>query len=155
MGAAARRDPFVDRVLPFRRERFFESLREYAPSRYDFAVDFQGLVKSAVVARLAGPRRIFGFAGGIARERAGVAVLFDPGNHDRRPHGDMRLDLAAAAGARRAAPVFPLPQDARKGSCPMASSCSPRRSRDGAPSNGPWSIYRELAQKTFPFLLSK
>src|SRR3984893_10817271 len=63
-------NPFVDRVVPFRRERFFESVRELRAERYDFAVDFQGLLKSAVVARLAGPLAIFGFAGGIARERA-------------------------------------------------------------------------------------
>jgi heptosyltransferase-1 len=111
-------NPFVDRVVSFRRERFFESVRELRAESYEFAVDFQGLVKSAVVARLAGPRRIFGFAAGIARERA--ACLF---YSNRVPTTavhmvDMRLDLAAAAGAGKASMVFPLPPGCSEGVLP-------------------------------------
>ena len=111
-------NPFVDRVLRFRRERFFESLRELRAERYDFAVDFQGLVKSAVVARLAGPRRIFGFAGDIARERAASLFYSNRVTTTEVHMVDMRLDLAAAAGARKAAPVFPLPAGRAEGDLP-------------------------------------
>src|SRR5580658_9358463 len=138
-------NPFVDRVLPFRRERFFESLRELRAENYDFAVDFQGLVKSAVVARLAGPCRIFGFAGGIARERA-ASLFYSTRVTTTEIHMvDMRLDLAAAAGARKGAPVFPLPPGRAEGDLPdgefvLASPLAGWRSKQ-------WPIehYRELA----------
>jgi heptosyltransferase I len=140
-------NPFVDRVLPFRRERFFESLRELRVERYDFAVDFQGLVKSAVVARLAGPRCIFGFAAGIARERA-ASLFYSTRVTTTAVHMvDMRLDLAAAAGARKAAPVFPLPPGRAEGALPdgefvLASPLAGWRSKQW-----PMEHYRELATR--------
>jgi heptosyltransferase I len=138
-------NPFVDRVLPFRRERFFESLRELRAERYDFAVDFQGLVKSAVVARLARPRRIFGFAGSIARERAASLFYSNQVTTTAVHMVDMRLDLAAAAGARKAAPVFPLPPGRAEGELPdgefvLASPLAGWRSKQW-----PMEHYRELA----------
>ena len=57
-------NPFVDRVLLLRRDSFrglaasYRALRE---SSYLFAVDFQGLLKSALVAVAAQPGRIYGF----------------------------------------------------------------------------------------------
>jgi heptosyltransferase-1 len=140
-------NPFVDRVVVFRRERFFESLRELRAERYDFAVDFQGLVKSAIVACLASPRRIFGFASGIARERA--ASLF---YSNRIPTTaihmvDMRLDLAAAAGAGKAAMSFPLPPGRAEGDLPdgefvLASPLAGWRSKQW-----PSEHHRELAAR--------
>src|ERR1044071_7220662 len=54
-------NPFVDRVVPLRRDSLsgiFESRRDLRSFRYDFAVDFQGLLKSALVANAARPERI-------------------------------------------------------------------------------------------------
>jgi len=136
---------FVDRVIAFRRERFFESLRELRSEAYDLAVDFQGLVKSAVVARLAGPRRIFGFAAGIARERVASMFYSNPVHTSAIHMVDMRLDLAAAAGARKSTTVFPLPPGCAEGELPegefvLASPLAGWRSKQ-------WPIehYRELA----------
>src|SRR5467141_4717804 len=39
-----------------------QQLRRLRASAFDLALDFQGLLKSAMVARLSGARRIFGFA---------------------------------------------------------------------------------------------
>src|SRR6516165_1691482 len=63
-------NPFLDRVLAFRRDRrgIAASLRALRSENYDLAVDFQGLIKSAVVARLARPGRLVGFRRGIARD---------------------------------------------------------------------------------------
>lgn len=70
-------NPFVDRLLFLRRNSaggLLESWRELRAERYDFVVDFQGLLKSALVASAAHAERIFGFHQSQARER--VAALF-------------------------------------------------------------------------------
>src|SRR5579862_8557492 len=62
-------NPFVDRVLTFDRHasggvrRLWRELRAH---RFDFAVDFQGLIKSALVACAARTDRIYGFDQSIA-----------------------------------------------------------------------------------------
>src|SRR5881398_3755838 len=38
-----------------------QQLRRLRASAFDVAIDFQGLIKSATIARLSGARRIFGF----------------------------------------------------------------------------------------------
>src|ERR1700743_1708892 len=69
-------NPFLDRVIAFRRDRrgLMARLRELRAEPSDLAIDFQGLIKSAVVARLARPGRLVGFRRGIARESP--ATLF-------------------------------------------------------------------------------
>jgi heptosyltransferase I len=105
-------NPFVDRVLAIRRDSpaaLWESWRQLRDGRYDFAVDFQGLMKSAVVASLARTRRIFGFHATQARERP-AALFYSDTALSRSAHMvDKNLDLAAAAGAAGALRVFPLP----------------------------------------------
>src|SRR5581483_1630913 len=105
-------NPFVDRVLLLRREApagLLASWRELRASRYDFAVDFQGLVKSALVASVARPERIFGFHQSQARERA-AALFYSDFAVSRSVHMvDKNLDLAAKAGAASTLRVFPLP----------------------------------------------
>ena len=57
-------NPFIDRLVLLRRGTLvglLESWHSLRAERYDFAVDFQGLIKSAVVASAAHPDRIFGF----------------------------------------------------------------------------------------------
>src|SRR5947207_15503991 len=63
---------------------------ELRRARYDVAIDLQGLIKSALLARSSGAERVLGFASSYARER--LARLFytdayDPGRgglYDRR-----------------------------------------------------------------------
>jgi lipopolysaccharide heptosyltransferase I len=56
------------------------AIRELRRSRYDVALDLQGLVKSAVLARLSGARRVVGFASSYLRE--GLARVFYTDAHD-------------------------------------------------------------------------
>jgi len=51
-----------------------EAVRELRRSRYDSALDLQGLLKSAVLARLSGAARVIGFPTPLLRER--LAALF-------------------------------------------------------------------------------
>ena len=57
-------NPYVERVIGLNRRTLAglrSAWRELRATRIDFAVDFQGLTKSAVVATLARPERIYGF----------------------------------------------------------------------------------------------
>lgn len=87
---------------------WLDARRELRRRRYDMALDFQGLVKSAVLARLSGAARVLGFDRRGARE--GAAALF----YSERVAGegghviDKNLRLAAAAGARTDVKAFPI-----------------------------------------------
>jgi len=106
-------NPYVDSVVHLDRRPTFTALREawseLRAGRFDFAVDFQGLVKSAIVATLARPERIFGFNAEYARE--GPASWFYSTKVPIRSYHavDRNLDLAAAAGASSILRTFPLP----------------------------------------------
>ena len=105
-------NPFVDRTVLVRRRDaagLLASWRELRSARFDFAVDFQGLVKSAVVAAIARPERIFGWDRGQLREAAAGVFYTHRASSSAAHVVDRNLDLAAAAGARDALRVFPLP----------------------------------------------
>jgi hypothetical protein len=66
-------NPFVDRIVTLDRGSFqglAASHRALRQSAYRFAVDFQGLLKSALVAVAAQPETIYGFDSSLVRERA-------------------------------------------------------------------------------------
>jgi lipopolysaccharide heptosyltransferase I len=88
---------------------WFETRRALQARRYDVAIDFQGLIKSAALARLSGARRVVGFDAEAARESA--AALFYT---DRQATGEGRhvieknLALVGALGVRDDGWEFPL-----------------------------------------------
>jgi len=88
---------------------WFEMRRTLRGERYDVALDFQGLIKSAIFARMSGAGRVIGFdrralrepaARWFYRERVDVAE----GQHVIQKN----LRLAAALGASTDRPEFPL-----------------------------------------------
>lgn len=114
-------NPFVDRLvcLDSRGMRALATLlAELRRARFQLAVDFQGLVQSALLARLARPARLYGFHRSAAREKA-AAVFY---SHTVRPRAahvvEQNLELAAAAGAHRVVRVFPLPAGEPEGELP-------------------------------------
>ncbi len=114
-------NPFVDRVVLLRRRNasgLLASWRELRSAPFDFAVDFQGLLKSAVVAAAARPRHIFGWDRSQLREPA-AGVFYTHRALSASAHVvDRNLDLAAAAGASQAVRVFPLPAGRPEGPLP-------------------------------------
>jgi lipopolysaccharide heptosyltransferase I len=93
------------------------AIRELRRARYDVAIDFQGLLKSAVLARASGAARVAGFAAPYARER--LAPLFysdayDPGAagvHDpqeTRHVVALNLGLLSVVGVNNPATEFPI-----------------------------------------------
>jgi heptosyltransferase I len=114
-------NPYVDAVLHLDR-RTFASLRsawrELRAQRFDIAVDFQGLVKSALVVTLARPEKIFGFNAEYARESP-ASWFYSTKVPIRHYHAvERNLDLAAAAGASSILHTFPLPAGERQGKLP-------------------------------------
>src|SRR5213592_677682 len=75
-----------------------QQLRLLRASAFDLALDFQGLLKSATVARLSGARRIFGFDSNGLREPASRFLL-----HQTVPISDgshvIRKNLSLVASA--------------------------------------------------------
>ena len=98
--------PIVDRRIVLRtrsaslRRGVTELRRALTGESYDVAIDVQGLLKSAVVARLSGARRILGFTPPHLRERA--ARVFYTETHDPGDTAhviEKNLTFAAALGA--------------------------------------------------------
>ena len=105
--------PVVDRCLPTPRLRaaaeFPRLLRTLRAARYDAAIDFQGLLKSAVLARGSGAGRVIGFGRGQVRERAARLFYTETPDIGSPAHViDRNLALGAALGAPRAPAEFPI-----------------------------------------------
>ena len=91
-------------------------IRELRRSRYDVALDLQGLVKSAVFARSSGAARVIGFAPRYLREplaRLFYTEVHDPGGggmyHPDETHVVWtNLGMLAPLGIRVAAPEFTI-----------------------------------------------
>jgi lipopolysaccharide heptosyltransferase I len=75
-----------------------QQLRRLRASPFDLAIDFQGLLKSAAVARLSGARRRVGFDRADLREPASRFLLTETVRVPARSHV-IRKNLALAAGA--------------------------------------------------------
>jgi lipopolysaccharide heptosyltransferase I len=83
-------------------------LRRLRAARYDVAVDAQGLLKSALLAYLAGAGRVVGLARGHLREPI-ASWAYDATVEPAGPHVvDNALTLARAAGAAVGPPRFAL-----------------------------------------------
>ena len=114
-------NPFVDHAALVDRKSFGSliALREKLRlSHFDFAVDLQGLIKSALIAASARPDRIYGFHRSQVRE--GLAALFY--SHSVRansPHVvDQNLELIKATGASNVVRSFHIPQGRPEGELP-------------------------------------
>lgn len=93
------------------------AIGELRRARYDVAIDLQGLLKSAVLARSSGAPRVVGFSSRYARERAarlfytdaynpGRGGLYDP--RETRHVVDINLGLLAVLGITAPAREFPI-----------------------------------------------
>jgi heptosyltransferase I len=114
-------NPYVDRIAILERRNpgaWMRNWRKLRAERFDFAVDFQGLVKSALAASLSRPERIFGFHQSQVRERP-AALFYSNRTVARATHVvDRNLELAADAGAVSILRTFPLPDGAPEGELP-------------------------------------
>jgi lipopolysaccharide heptosyltransferase I len=115
--------PIVDRRLVLRDRGghggapLWSVIRQLRKTRYDFAFDLQGLLKSAVLSKLSGAPRIVGFSAGYLREglaRPFYTDVHDPGGggmYDPRERSHvvhMNLGLLAAVGIADQKAEFPI-----------------------------------------------
>lgn len=111
----------VDSVLPFNRKRWGQlpariaALRRIRPQ---VAIDFQGLIQSAVVARLTGPGRVLGMGRAAAREPLAARFYQQTVEPQSLHIVDRNLELAAAAGAADGPIEFPIPSGSPEGNLP-------------------------------------
>ena len=92
-----------------------QQLRLLRASAFDLALDFQGLIKSAMIARLSGARRIVGFAREALREPPSRLLLHETISIPRGLHV-IRKNLALVEGALG----IPIPRDADQFQFPIA-----------------------------------
>ena len=109
----------LDRVIVVRAgtpAAWIEAVRELRRERYDAALDFQGLMKSAVLARASGARRVIGFSIWHLREKTARPFYSEtdakhgpPVAPDEAPHVIRKnLDLLRAVGVTTDRIAFPL-----------------------------------------------
>jgi heptosyltransferase-1 len=117
--------PIIDRRLVIDRKEssagatLWSAVRELRRSRYDVAIDLQGLVKSAALARSSGARRVVGFASSYLRERLARPLyteVYDPGcdgiydPRETRHVVEINLGLLKPLGISGVVPEFPIEQ---------------------------------------------
>jgi len=114
-------NPFIDRLILLERKNLrglWEAWRVLHKMRFDFAVDFQGLAQSALVASVGRPDRIFGFHQSQVREKP-AALFYSNKVRTQAAHVvDRNLELAAATGASSILRTFPLPEGSPEGELP-------------------------------------
>src|SRR5688572_16656243 len=111
-----------------------QQLRRLRASAFDIALDFQGLLKSASIARLSGARRVFGFSRDSLREPASRIFLSKTIPIPPKTHV-IRKNLMLASGALG----IPTPESAKDFSFPIGTSPS-HKAEAASVSNGNFAI---------------
>ena len=143
-------NPYVDRVIAFDRNTMLglrSAWRELRRERFDFAVDFQGLIKSALVAACARPERLYGFDSKCTRE--GPAAWFYSSRiySDSIHRVDKYLDLAVGAGVTNPLKVFPMPKGSPEGQLPRGEFVLASPSAGWGSKQWPIEQYAALAKR--------
>jgi lipopolysaccharide heptosyltransferase I len=103
--------PVLDRTIGVHTRKtgaLLSVVRDLRQARYDAALDLQGLLKSAVLARLSGAKRVIGFPAGLLREPA-ARFFYSETAGDAAPHViDKNLSMLTAIGVRMPEVEFPL-----------------------------------------------
>jgi heptosyltransferase-1 len=105
-------NPYVDEVIEINRREWSSLRTSWARLRsadWDLAVDLQGLIKSALVARASGANRIAGYPASQVRERAAAGFYTESHSVKAMHIVDRHLELAQAVGANPSWMEFPLP----------------------------------------------
>jgi heptosyltransferase-1 len=143
-------NPYVDAVLSIDRRTFAglrSAWRDLRRERFDLAVDFQGLIKSALVATIAKTDRIVGFDGAAARESV-ASWFYSTKVPIRNDHAvERNLDLAAAAGASNILRTFPLPAGVPEGDLPDGDFVLASPLAGWGAKQWPLEYYAKVAQK--------
>jgi heptosyltransferase-1 len=141
-------NPFVDEVveIDFTGRGVWAAMKALRRERFDVVVDFQGLVRSALVAALAKGNKKVGLHRSQAREGA-AALFYSTAVLTRSAHRvDGNLELAAAAGATNLLRVFPLPEGKPEGALPEGKFVLASPAAGWGAKEWPLEYYEEVAQ---------
>jgi hypothetical protein len=137
-------NPFIDRLVLFSRHSWAgirEAWRGLRAQKYDFAVDFQGLMQSALVATAARPTRIYGFHQSQLREPLAGLIYSDRVLSESAHVGGPEPGSGRSRGAATCSRRFTAGRNTgRRVAHRRFVLASPWR--DGAPNSGRWSITR-------------
>ena len=120
-------NPFVDEVIPLKRSigDAWHRMGTLRRERFDLAVDFQGLIQSAVVAKGACPVKLVGFGKESVREKPAAFFYSHTFNPAAAHVVDRNIELAVFAcggqpwqDASNALREFQLPQGCPEGTLP-------------------------------------
>lgn len=137
-------------------QSLISALRQLRSTRFDFAIDFQGLIKSAAVCLAARTRIRYGFEKRLLRESAAALVYNRHCLADDAHVVDMNLSLAAQAGAFPGPVQFPLPPGRTEGRLPdepfvLASPLAGWRSKQWPIEN--WAEFARMLHGQTPYRL--
>jgi heptosyltransferase-1 len=114
-------NPDIDEIVPFHRNglpNLLASLGKLHAIRPEIAIDFQTLIYTAAIGRLARPRRFYGWDAGYSREFL-AGYFYSRRIRYRSEHVvDQNLELAAAAGAAELVREFRIPAGSPEGALP-------------------------------------
>ena len=118
----ARHAAFADLIVPVDRIIVLEKpsvtawltlVRRLRPAQYDVALDFQGLMKSAVIARASGARRVVGFSIWHLREKSARPFYSEVDASEHPAHVIQKnLSLLSTLGVSATEVEFPLARTA-------------------------------------------
>ena len=143
-------NPNIDELVPFDRQNIGalgKTWRRLRAIRPEIAIDFQGLIQSALVGRSARPKLYIGLASSLAREP--LAALF----YTRRiaaegPHRvERNLQLAAAAGAALLTEESWLPPGRPEGELPAGPFILASPLAGWGSKQWPLACYEELGKR--------
>ena len=142
-------NPYIDRVLPFDRkalESATEAWSELRKLKPEIAIDFQGLIQSALVGRAARPDQFVGLDGSIVREKL-AAWFYTDKVKARGPHRvERNLQLAQQAGAKRLTAQAWIPRGKPEGQLPAGGFVLANPFAGWAGKQWPLGHYEEVAR---------
>jgi heptosyltransferase I len=142
-------NPFVDEVIPLERNArgIGAAWRRLRTRRFDLAVDFQGLVQSALVAAVARTDRIVGLHRSQAWERWASLFYSNEVLTTSIHVVDRNVELAAAAGASSTLRAFPIPEGSPEGELPVEKFILASPLAGWGSKQWPLEFYEDLAQR--------
>ena len=114
-------NPAVDRVVTFNRRDLASvraAVKMLRAQGFDFAIDFQGLIKSAFLASASGCGRRLGFHWKDVREKPAALLYTERVRTHERHVAEKNIELALAAGASHVDRSTPLPFGLPEGNLP-------------------------------------
>ncbi len=150
-------NPFVDEVIPF--ERTVAGMRSawgaLRTRRFDLAVDFQGLVQSALITAAARADRVVGFHRSQVAERWASLFYSNQVVANSAHIVERNLELVAAAGASSLLRAFPIPAGSPGDSLPEEKFVLASPLAGWGAKEWPLEYYQELAEKLdFPLVVN-